>query len=70
MPGQQAIRIKTISEYHKYMQLSKPKHPLVSVTKFEDIKRPYTGPVTTIMDFYSIAINYCSSTVHLNFPVI
>lgn len=30
---------KTIAEYHKLMELSKPEHPLVSVVKFEDIKR-------------------------------
>jgi len=56
MPNQQPIRIKTISEYHKFMQLPKPAHPLVSVARFEDIKRPYTEPVSRIMDFYSIAI--------------
>ena len=56
MPNQQPIRIKTISEYHKFMQLPKPTHPLVSVARFEDIKRPYTEPVSRIMDFYSIAI--------------
>lgn len=56
MPNQQPIRIKTISEYHKFMQLPKPVHPLVSVARFEDIKRPYTEPVSRIMDFYSIAI--------------
>jgi len=56
MPDQQPIRIKTISEYHKFMELPKPAHPLVSVARFEDIKRPYTEPVSRIMDFYSIAI--------------
>jgi len=56
MPNQQPIRIKTISEYHKFMQLPKPAHPLVSVARFEDIKRPYTEPISRIMDFYSIAI--------------
>ncbi|GAB4006607.1 helix-turn-helix domain-containing protein [Spirosoma migulaei] len=52
----QLIRIKTISEYHQFMELSKPEHPLVSVTRFEDSKRQCTAPFSRIMDFYSIAI--------------
>ncbi|MVM29143.1 helix-turn-helix domain-containing protein [Spirosoma sp. HMF4905] len=52
----QPIRIKTISEYHQFMELPKPEHPLVSVTRFEDIKRQCTAPLSRIMDFYSIAI--------------
>jgi AraC family transcriptional activator of pobA len=56
MSNQQPIRIKTISEYHRFMQLPKPAHPLVSVARFEDIKRENDEPVSRIMDFYSIAI--------------
>ncbi|WP_343631018.1 helix-turn-helix domain-containing protein [Fluviicola sp.] len=56
MPNQQPIRIKTISEYHQFMQLPKPDHPLVSVARFEDSKREYTEPASRIMDFYSIAV--------------
>lgn len=56
MPDQQPVRIKTISEYHKFMQLPNPEHPLVSVLRFEDVKRRNNEPVTKIMDFYSIAL--------------
>ncbi|NLR61772.1 helix-turn-helix transcriptional regulator [Chitinophaga polysaccharea] len=56
MANQQPIRIKTISGYHELMQLPKPAHPLVSVTRFEDVKLTYDEPVSRIMDFYSIAI--------------
>ncbi|TWF45278.1 AraC family transcriptional regulator [Chitinophaga polysaccharea] len=56
MANQQPIRIKTISEFHELMQLPKPAHPLVSVTRFEDVKLTYDEPVSRIMDFYSIAI--------------
>ncbi len=56
MPRQQPIRIKTISEFHEFMQLPKPGHPLVSVARFEDIKRQCIAPFSRIMDFYSIAI--------------
>jgi AraC-like DNA-binding protein len=49
--------IKTIAEYHRFMELSKPEHPLISVIKFEDIKRqPNNCPSSIIHDFYSIAL--------------
>ncbi|MDN5287371.1 MAG: transcriptional regulator, AraC family [Mucilaginibacter sp.] len=56
MTDQQPLRIKTISEFHEFMQMPKPEHPLVSVARFEDIKRQCTAPFSRIMDFYSIAI--------------
>jgi len=56
MSDQQPLRIKTISAFHEFMQLPKPEHPLVSVARFEDIKRECTAPFSRIMDFYSIAI--------------
>jgi len=50
-------QIKTIAEYHRFMDLPKPEHPLISVVKFEDIKRhPGTTPVSIIHYFYSIAL--------------
>jgi AraC-like DNA-binding protein len=49
--------IKTISEYHRFMELPKPEHPLISVVKFEEIKRhPGNGPKSIIHAFYSIAL--------------
>lgn len=49
--------IKTISEYHRFNELPKPEHPLVSVIRFEDIKRhPNKGPKSIINNFYSIAL--------------
>lgn len=42
------IRIKTISEFHQFMQLPRPEHPLVSVARFEDVKRTYKEPVSRI----------------------
>src|ERR1700753_2921099 len=56
MPRQQPIRLKTISEFHKFMRLPHPEHPLVSVSRFEDVERPHNEPVSRIMDFYSIAV--------------
>lgn len=49
--------IKTISEYHSFMNLPKPQHPLISVVKFENIKRkPSDSPKSLITNFYSIAL--------------
>ena len=49
--------IKTIAEYHRFMELPKPEHQLVSVIRFEDIKRMPDDSVTSIIhSFYSIAL--------------
>lgn len=49
--------INTIAEYHRFMELPKPEHPLISVVKFEDIKRqPGTGPNSIMHNFYSLAL--------------
>lgn len=34
-------RIKTISEFHQFMQLPSPAHPPVSVVRFEDFNREW-----------------------------
>jgi AraC-like DNA-binding protein len=50
-------QIKTIAEYHRFMELPKPEHPLISVVRFEDIKRMPNDSVTSIIhSFYSIAL--------------
>ncbi len=57
MPSTKVIHINTISEYHKYMELPKPENPLVSVVKFEDIKRKHDGCSRSIIhNFYTIAL--------------
>ncbi|MBS1606017.1 MAG: helix-turn-helix transcriptional regulator [Bacteroidetes bacterium] len=56
MPDRSPIRLKTISEFHEFMELPRVQHPLVSVARFEDIQRQCTAPFSRIMDFYSIAI--------------
>ncbi len=38
------------------MDLQKPLHPLISIIKFEDIKRHQTSPLNITNDFYSIAL--------------
>ncbi|PSR55142.1 AraC family transcriptional regulator [Adhaeribacter arboris] len=52
-----ANHLKTIADYHRFMELPKPEHPLVSVVKFEDIKRKSSNcPGSIIHNFYSIAL--------------
>jgi AraC-like DNA-binding protein len=49
--------IKTIAEYHRFMELPKPEHPLLSVVRFENIKRhPNNFTSSIIHNFYSIAL--------------
>jgi AraC-like DNA-binding protein len=51
------FHLKTIAEYHRFMELPKPEHPLISVVRFEDIKRMPNDSVTSIIhSFYSIAL--------------
>ena len=50
-------KIDTIGEYHRFMELPRPQHPLISVVKFEDIKRqPDEGQHRLINNFYSVAL--------------
>lgn len=57
MSSSNPVFIKTISDYHRLMDLPKPEHPLISVVKFEDIKRkPGISAKTIIHNFYSIAL--------------
>ena len=57
MASVQPFRSKTITEYHRMMGLPKPEHPLISLVRFEDLKRlDADKPKTLIHDFYSIAL--------------
>lgn len=51
------LNIKTISEYHRVLGLSKPLHPLVSLVRFEDMPyNPEQAPRAIVHNFYSIAL--------------
>src|SRR5258708_7847490 len=57
MPNTQPHRLKTISEYHQFIGLPKPEHPLISVVNFESIKhRPGFQSINLAIDYYSIAL--------------
>jgi AraC family transcriptional activator of pobA len=57
MSGTRLYKIKTISEYHRLMELPKPEHPLISVINFEKIKKlSGENPISLVFDFYSVAM--------------
>lgn len=48
--------INSISEQHRYLGLPKPKHPMVSVFRFENILTEYEAMQNFTLNFYCIAI--------------
>lgn len=51
------FHLKTIAEYHRYMGLQKPQHPLMTVVRFEDIQRNHESTTECLMtEFYCIAL--------------
>lgn len=57
MSQPQPQQIRSISEYHRLMQLGKPEHPLISVVRFEDVRHPDTNnALTMVLNHYSIAL--------------
>lgn len=57
MPIKPLHRIDTISAYHKLANLPKPRHPLISVVRFDDIKPGRVDhPQSLVNNFYSIAL--------------
>jgi AraC family transcriptional regulator, transcriptional activator of pobA len=50
-------QIKSISDYHQFMEIEKPGHPLISVINFESIKHiPGHESMNVMAGFYSIAL--------------
>lgn len=55
-------RIKTISEFHRFRNLPKPEHPLISVIDYADIKHTAeNNSLSWILDFYSISLKRTSN---------
>lgn len=51
------VHIKTISEFHALRGLPSPKHPLISVINFDDVKNEFEkGTESLVFDFYSISV--------------
>ncbi|MFC6221905.1 helix-turn-helix domain-containing protein [Hymenobacter artigasi] len=50
-------RFRTISEFHEFVQLPKPQHPLLSVVDVGTVPHRYgEEPTTMVFDFYSISV--------------
>jgi AraC-like DNA-binding protein len=48
---------KTISEFHEFLQLPKPQHPLISVLDVATVPhRNNEEPLTMLLDFYAISV--------------
>jgi len=57
MEKYQPYHIKTISEFHKLLQLPKPEHPLISVIDIEPVEFIPEGiPKIIMLGFYSISL--------------
>ena len=57
MEQRQPIRIRTISEFHRFRGLPKPEHPLISVINYADIIRPADiGEQGWVFDFYQVSV--------------
>lgn len=56
MADKQPIRFKTISEFHRFRELPKPEHPLISVIDASMVTRLQANEPGYVKDFYSIAM--------------
>ncbi len=57
MTNNKIHRIKTISEFHRFRQLPKPEHSLISVINVENAKHLDSDePMSLVLDFYMIAL--------------
>ncbi|MBO0931344.1 helix-turn-helix domain-containing protein [Fibrella aquatilis] len=58
MKQTQPYKIRTIAEYHQLVGLPRPEHPLISLVRFDDMRRVAGGerPGSLVHDFYSIAL--------------
>lgn len=54
MQHQQPIRVKTISELHRILELPMPEHPLITIIDY--VPKPELANMSAVMDFYSVAI--------------
>lgn len=62
------IRIKTISEFHRFRRLPPPEHPLISVMEVDLVKQTVEPQSTTwCYDFYAIGLKRVSFSYSINF---
>ena len=60
MKSNKPFHIKTITEFHRFRELPKPEHPLISIVDFSTAQDPpeEMNGQTWIQDFYCIAIKH------------
>lgn len=57
MPGNKPLRIKSISEFHRLVELPPPAHPLISIVDFSTLELPQEdNGRNLVFDFYSISV--------------
>ena len=57
MANTKPYRVKSISEYHRYLDLPKPEHPLISVINMDSYtQEPNRKSVNAVFDFYYISL--------------
>ena len=57
MANQQPYKIKTISQYHQILNLTKPEHPLISFINLASITQAsMTEPISLLYGFYCISL--------------
>ena len=56
MANIQPHRFKSISEFHRFRNLPRPEHPLVSAINLENVHEMYANETSLVFDFYSIAL--------------
>jgi len=54
--AKQLTRFKTISEFHRTLNLPKPQHPLITLIDLKSMRRPPEGTYSRVYDFYSISL--------------
>lgn len=62
MKQAQPVRIKTITEFHRFRNLPAPDHPLISVIDYASVRHAAEdNGLSWILDFYSISLKRMSS---------
>lgn len=57
MSTTEPYRVKTISEFHRLLGLSRPEHPLISVINLEDVNFfPERLAASRVLDYYTISL--------------
>jgi len=57
MARPEIVRLKTVSELHRFNKISPPEHPLISLIDYSQINPPFiNNELTWVQEFYSISL--------------